>query len=74
MSATAPVVDETDRDETFRDEPAAFWEADLLPPSARVADRVLSTCRAAGCAPLTARRPPRYTPLRQAHSPRRASR
>jgi hypothetical protein len=69
MSATAPVVDETDRDE-----PAAFWEADLLPPSARVADRVLSTCRAAGCAPLTARRPPRYTPLRQARSPRRAGR
>ena len=69
MPATTPVAPRTDADE-----PQAFWEADQLPPSARVADRVLSTCRAAGCAPLTDRRPQRWTPLRQARSPRRTSR
>lgn len=65
----APVATDPDVEET-----TAFWEADQLPPSARVADRVLSTCRAAGCAPLTARRPQRWTPLRQAGSVRRTTR
>jgi len=51
--------------EAGRESPA-FWEFDQLPPSARVADRVLSTCRAAGCAPLNDRRPQRCAPLRQA--------
>jgi|GEM_PF-6283691 len=69
MPATVRVAADTDIDE-----PPAFWEADQLPPSARVADRVLSTCRAAGCAPLNDRRPQRWTPLRQARPVRRAGR
>jgi hypothetical protein len=69
MPATAPVAPDQDVDES-----PAFWEADQLPPSARVADRVLGTCRAAGCAPLSDRRPQRWTPLRQATATRRMSR
>jgi hypothetical protein len=46
---------------------------DRLPASARVADRVLGTCRAAGCAPLADRRPQRWTAQRRTSAPRRSS-
>jgi hypothetical protein len=64
-TAAAPDADVDD------DVSPAFWVADRLPASARVADRVLSTCRAAGCASLTDRRPSRSAPIRQVSSTRR---
>lgn len=66
----ATVVPETDVD--TRDE--GFRVFDRMPASALVADRVLGTCRAAGCASPVDRRPARWTPVRKAASTWRASR
>lgn len=77
MPAAAPVAPPSDAESTFDrsfDEvPEAVWMVDRLPASARVADRVLGTCRAAGCAPLGDRRSPRWGTVRQTGVPRRSS-
>ncbi|HEY0639385.1 MAG TPA: hypothetical protein VGD67_17190 [Pseudonocardiaceae bacterium] len=84
MPAAAPVappaepadadVRVADLDADLREVPQEVWDVDRLPASARVADRVLSTCRAAGCAPLTDRRAARGMALRRTVPVRRWSR
>lgn len=75
MPAAAPVAptSETESKHAFDEVPEAVWMVDRLPASARVADRVLSTCRAAGCAPLGDRRSSRWVSVRQTGAPRRSS-
>ncbi len=69
MPAAAPAAPPADANEV----PESVWMFDRLPASARVADRVLGTCRAAGCAPLADRRPQRWTAQRRTSAPRRSS-
>jgi hypothetical protein len=75
MPAAAPVAPTSEADSTHDvDEvPETVWMVDRLPASARVADRVLSTCRAAGCAPLGDRRSSRLVSVRRTGAPRRSS-
>jgi hypothetical protein len=68
----ATVVPEADVD--IDDVTAGFWVSDRMPASAMVADRVLGTCRAAGCASPVDRRPARWAHARQVNSTRRTSR